>query len=443
MFALEVLEFQSSASSSVDRALVFGTRGRGFESCLACQVSTTKERSVLSGNFRRTGSERMRAYILSIGSELLEGHLTDTNATYLAQELAALGIELLHVIQVGDNRRRIVGALRLGLQDAGLVICTGGVGPTEDDLTREAIAEVADETPEISPDLLKEIESFFAARNLVMPARNAKQAWLIPSVEALANPVGTAPGWFATIDERIIVAMPGVPREMKRMWTEQVVPRLTTRMHDRVYRSTTLKTIGIGESALEDRLSDLVAKENPVVATYAKDDGVHIRVTGYGDTEAEALSVRGLAVDQVMELIGGFVYGDEQVMLPEALLSMLRQNGLQIAVRDLGGGGRFGSLLLESPHAADVVIESIAIPSPDVEVGKSAAQKTGRDDRQLLQMDVQVEAREAPPVYEGSVRVILGGPRSADETFPMRATYAEIQRRSALHAADVLFRVLR
>ena len=139
----------------------------------------------------------MRAYVISIGSELIGGHLTDTNATFLAQELAAQGVELLHVIQVGDDLQRLTSVLATAAAEADLVICTGGIGPTDDDLTREAISALAGETPEIDEATVADIRQFFAQRGLEMPERNAKQAWVIPSVEVLANPIGTAPGWLA------------------------------------------------------------------------------------------------------------------------------------------------------------------------------------------------------------------------------------------------------
>ena len=168
----------------------------------------------------------MRAYVLSIGTELVHGRLTDTNATYLAQELLGAGIELLHVVQTGDDLPRLTNVLRNAAADADLIICTGGVGPTADDLTREAIADLVGETPEIDPEILAGIESFFAARGMKMPVQNGKQAWIIPSAVPLDNPVGTAPGWFVRHGTVTIVAMPGVPREMFRMWQEQAFPRI-------------------------------------------------------------------------------------------------------------------------------------------------------------------------------------------------------------------------
>lgn len=170
----------------------------------------------------------MRAEILSCGTELLLGHITDTNATYLAQSLASLGIDLYFVSQVGDNQGRIVETLRRAWERSDLIIMTGGLGPTEDDLARESISTLLSETMQVDPRLEAELRGMFTARHATMPERNIKQATLIPSAQALPNPRGTAPGWIVEKDGRIIVAMPGVPREMYRMWEHEVVPRLYT-----------------------------------------------------------------------------------------------------------------------------------------------------------------------------------------------------------------------
>ena len=153
----------------------------------------------------------MRAEILSCGTELLLGHITDTNATYLAQSLAALGIDLYFVSQVGDNQGRIVETLQRAWERSDLIIMTGGLGPTEDDLARESISALLGETMQVDPKLEAELRRMFAARTIEMPERNIKQATLIPSAQALPNPRGTAPGWWVEKDKRIIVAMPGVP----------------------------------------------------------------------------------------------------------------------------------------------------------------------------------------------------------------------------------------
>ncbi|MGI8477319.1 MAG: competence/damage-inducible protein A, partial [Thermomicrobiales bacterium] len=300
----------------------------------------------------------MRAHVLSIGSELILGHLTDTNATFLAQELSALGIELLHVTQVGDDRARLAATIRLALIDADVVICTGGVGPTDDDLTREAITDVVGETPQVDPDLVMVVESFFRSRGIDMPERNRKQAWLIPSAEPLPNPVGTAPGWAVRSGDRTIIAMPGVPREMFRMWKEQAVPRITRLAPGRVVRSVTLRTLGIGESAAEQTIDDLVKTPNPVVATYAKDDGVHIRVTAIAATESDAIAQRDATATVVSDRLGRYVYASDDLPLPAVLARLLANRALTIAVSDSGGCGRFASLLASHPNAATILCDA-------------------------------------------------------------------------------------
>ena len=168
----------------------------------------------------------MRGEIVSVGTELLLGHITDTNAAWLAQELSKLGIDCFYVSQLGDNLGRLTDHLRLAWSRSDLIVMSGGVGPTEDDLTREAIAGLLGEEMHVIPELEADLRRFFERRGIQMPERNVKQATRIASARTLANPVGTAPGWFVERDGKIIIAMPGVPGEMFRMWEHEVVPRL-------------------------------------------------------------------------------------------------------------------------------------------------------------------------------------------------------------------------
>jgi nicotinamide-nucleotide amidase len=382
----------------------------------------------------------MRAYILSIGSELMLGHLVDTNAPYLAQELAALGIELLRVVQVGDDRAAIADSIADAASHADLVVCTGGVGPTEDDLTREAMADVVGETPVVDPDLLAAVESIFAGRGLTMPERNKKQAWLIPSAVALPNPVGTAPGWLVRDNGVIMVSMPGVPREMKRMWREHVVPRLREHLPKRAVRSTTIKTIGIGESAAEELLDDLVRRPNPVVATYAKEDGVHVRVTGVAATAAEAERLRDETAADIRTRLNAFVYGEDETTLSEALIRLVGNVAGEMAIVDEGGGGRFAALIAASPEAASVLKVAELRPRGDGAAMDVADEAAGK-----APLGIGIIVNGAPSEQERSdatVEVAIAGRVSALETFPLHATYEDVQRRSALIAADVLHRAL-
>ncbi|HEY0582229.1 MAG TPA: molybdopterin-binding protein, partial [Chloroflexota bacterium] len=212
----------------------------------------------------------MKAEILSIGTELLLGQIVDTNAQFLAQQLPALGLDLYYVSQVGDNLQRLADAFRRGLERSDVIVTSGGLGPTEDDLTREAIAEAFGEPLQIQPDLERDLRAFFQHRGRTMPERNVKQATTIASGTYLPNPIGTAPGWWVERDGKVIISMPGVPHEMHKMWAEQAEPRLARLITGGAIVSRLLKLAGIGESHAEEALGDLTRSTNPTLATYAK-----------------------------------------------------------------------------------------------------------------------------------------------------------------------------
>src|SRR3989442_9571211 len=291
----------------------------------------------------------MRAEILSIGTELLLGQIVDTNAAYLAGRLALLGIDCLHKQTVGDNLGRATDAFRLALSRTDLVVATGGLGPTEDDLTREAIAAALDETPTIDPALEAELRDWFAGRGLAMPERNRKQAWLIPSAQALPNPNGTAPGWDVRRDGKRIVAMPGVPREMTPMWEERVEPTI---VREGVLRWRTLKLLGIGEGAVEEKLDELVRSTSPTVATYAKNDGVHVRVADKAATAAEADARIERMEAEVRARLGDYVWGGDAETPGGVVGRGLVARGWRLAVADALTAGGLPRALPGAPEAA-------------------------------------------------------------------------------------------
>lgn len=403
----------------------------------------------------------MRSAIVSVGSELIDGFVTDTNATFLAQEMVALGIELVGVFQVGDNLDRLVRTLRRAWEDAELIVTTGGIGPTDDDLTRESIAALLDERVAVDQELLRVIERFFGSRGIPMPEQNAKQAWLIPSASVLPNPMGTAPGWFVQKDAHVIVSMPGVPREMMRMWREQAVPRLLPYLGDRVVKSVTLKTIGIGESAAERMIADIIRRGFPIVATYAKDDGVHIRVTASAPRREEAEDAVRRTEFEVRDVMQHHIYGTEEVSLGAAILAPLMDSGKTLAISEAGAGGRTSSLLAEEP-AADVSFHGGLERSFDHVAGQHGIDPTDED------AHIRVASREAAAIrseqhadYGLGVAVRLTTDPSPDRTagdvalcltdgsamlerqHRVRAVPPEIRRRAALWAAEFLWNGLR
>src|SRR4051794_5633954 len=225
------------------------------------------------------------AELLSIGTELTVGETRDTNAGDLARELTRQGVVVERITALPDDLAAVTGAFADSLARSDLVVSTGGLGPTPDDLTREAIAAVVGETPAVDPELDRWLRELFERRNLPFAEANRKQAWLLRSARAIPNENGTAPGWWVEQPAgRVIVALPGPPREMRPMWDRWVVPRLLERGLGRPIASTTLRLTGIGESAIADRLGDLLAAgRRPTVATYARVDAVDIRIWNHAD----------------------------------------------------------------------------------------------------------------------------------------------------------------
>ncbi len=309
----------------------------------------------------------MRAEILSCGTELLLGHITDTNATYLAQSLAALGIDLYFVSQVGDNQGRIVETLQRAWERSNLVIMTGGLGPTEDDLARESISALLGETMRVDPVLEAELRGLFATRNAVMPERNIKQATLIPSAQAIPNPLGTAPGWWVEKDGHIIVAMPGVPREMYRMWEQEAIPRLSPYTGGLIF-TRILRVWGLGESAVEERLDGLIHSDNPTLATYAKSDAVDVRITAKAETREIAEREVAEMENRAREVLRHHVFGIDKDTLQSVIGKYLTERRRTLAVMESLTGGLLASTLTDVPDSSNYFIGSLVAYGTELKV---------------------------------------------------------------------------
>ncbi len=371
----------------------------------------------------RPDAETTTAEILSIGNEILLGEIVDTNANFLAAELARQGTALRQVRELPDDRARIASAFEETWSQAGLAIATGGLGPTHDDLTREGLADALGEELALDPSLEAGLRQRMGGS---MPAMNLRQATLIPSAVALANPIGSAPGWWAERDGRVAVLMPGVPSEMRRMWAEQVVPRLSQRFTLRPLHMRTLKTFGIGESALAQKLGSLLATVDPDAGVYAGDDGVHVRFS----TRGEVALLESL-VTQARALLGNDVYGLDDETLPHLALSRLAGAGVRtLATQESGTDAALLSILgaqLVSPGMAAFVGGSLSVPpqvSVDALLSLSLAEQGGRG-RSLVSVSLSGSIVSIPP---RDVRIHGSGPQRL--------------RRAAFAALDVVRRVL-
>lgn len=294
----------------------------------------------------------MRAEILSIGTELMLGEIVDTNAAWIAARLPQFGIDLLYVSQVGDNPARLREVVARAWGRADLVIATGGLGPTEDDITRETVAAVLGEPLAVDPEQARAVRAWFEGRGRPFEERNLKQAMLIASARALANPRGTAPGWWVERDGRVLVLMPGVPPEMFHMWETQVAPELERRA-DSVLVTRTLKTVGLGEGAVDARLGPLLAGTNPSIGIYARTDGVHARIAAKARTREEARRLIAPVEAEARRLLGPIVWGVDDETLAGAVGRLLRERGLTLAVMESATGGALADAITSVEGASD------------------------------------------------------------------------------------------
>jgi len=291
-------------------------------------------------------TQTRRAEVVSVGTELLLGQITDTNATYICQRLAECGIPVYFRQTVGDNFHRVQEAFRLAWSRAELVVFTGGLGPTEDDLTKEAVAAALGAELVEDRDSLAHLEQFFARRGRTMTPNQRRQALIPRGALAIPNRWGTAPGVFWEVDGRVVVMVPGVPREMRGMVDEFVLPELRRRgwVGQDTIRSRVLRTVGIGEGQLEEMVRDLIHTTNPTVAPLAHLGEVHLRITARGTPE-EVSRLLDETEARLRERLGDAVYGVDDETLDEVVARLLRDSGLRVAVAESCTGGLVGERL--------------------------------------------------------------------------------------------------
>ena len=313
----------------------------------------------------------MHAEILSIGTELLMGELVDTNSSYLASELAKLGIEVRWVTKVGDDPERLFEAIERGLGRSDVTLTSGGLGPTSDDLTRETIARVCGEEMAVQDDLLEHLKGLFAGRGFPMPETNVKQATLIPSAVAIDNPMGTAPGWWVEREGRVIVAMPGPPREIQRMWEHEVAPRLKERNEGVAIATRNLKTFGISEGGLDEMLTPLFESENPSLGIYSKQDGIHLRAIATAPTEEEAQSLIEPMEVEIRRIVGDrngdIIWGVDDETPESRVIDRLKAHGMTLAIADTFTGGVLTARLSEVGGSSEVLAGSLVASRKSLE----------------------------------------------------------------------------
>ncbi|MCU0496966.1 MAG: CinA family nicotinamide mononucleotide deamidase-related protein [Anaerolineae bacterium] len=353
----------------------------------------------------------INAEIIAIGTEILLGEITDTNSVFIARQLRDIGVNLYFMTSVGDNRGRIADSIRVAMERADIVITCGGLGPTIDDMTRQAVADATECELVFHQRLLDQIAARFSSFKVQMSENNKRQAYLPADAIVIENPVGTAPSFIVEHQGKLVISLPGVPREMKYLMNESVIPYLRQRYQLGIIKARILKTAGIGESMLDEAIgTELLEASNPTVGLAAHNGQVDVRITAKADS-LEAAQVMIAETEQVlMGRIGEYVYGYDDDVLEKVLVQALKEQGKMLAVIEAGIRGAItGAIqpvdgsILKMTHVYDHpenVREWLQV-STDLsmrELSIAAAQRL----RQDSQTEVSIAVVSLPEVEEGA-----------------------------------------
>jgi nicotinamide-nucleotide amidase len=314
----------------------------------------------------------MRCSVVAIGTELLLGQIVDTNSSWLGEQLAAAGIDSLFQVKVGDNLGRIVATLKSTLNEADAVIICGGLGPTHDDITREAIAEIMGVELELNDEVALVIEEMFTARGRKMPQNNLRQAMVPRGAKIIEQRRGTAPGLICPVGDKVMYAVPGVPFELFEMFERAILPDLLMRSGEAsVIKSRVLRTWGESESGLNERLVEVIDElekvGNPTLAFLASGwEGIKVRLTAKAHTAQEAIALIDVWDAKVRAKVGDLVFGVDQQTMESVLFDILREKKLTLGVAESVTGGLVAGRLTAVVGASDVFRGGIVSYASDV-----------------------------------------------------------------------------
>jgi len=290
----------------------------------------------------------VKAEIIPTGTEILLGNIVDTNSSFLANQLSLLGIDLYFISAVGDNKERLLHTLRQAWARADLIITTGGLGPTQGDITREAIAELLGEELKVDEKLWQELRALFSHYHEKIPQGNVKQATIIPSAQVIRNSLGTAPGWWIEKDNHIIVAMPGPPDEMQLMWEESILPRLRQKATGTTIVSKIIKTFGLAEAKIDELLTPFLSLSNPTLATYIKPDGIYLRITAKAQEAPEAERMIAQREADIRDILAPYIWGADEDTLDSVVGALLKVNKLNLATMESFTDGLLSNTIASS-----------------------------------------------------------------------------------------------
>jgi nicotinamide-nucleotide amidase len=319
--------------------------------------------------------------IITIGTELLLGEITDTNSTYIARTLRDHGIDIYRITTIGDNTRRIAAAIKEALVRSDIIITTGGLGPTVDDPTRQAVADATERDLVFLDELWEQILDRFKVYGRVPTKNNRRQAMIPEGALPISNPVGTAPCFIVEVGSSYVISLPGVPKEMEHILHHSIIPFLKNKFHleSQIIKATVLHSAAIGESMIDQIISDLEEQSNPTVGLLAHPGQVDIRVTAKASSETEAIEMIKPLLDELHHRLGDNIYGKDEDTLEGLIADILEENRLELGIIEYGLNGRLGERV-QKAQARKIKTRQLEAPLNDLEMLKSQVDQLFRKD---------------------------------------------------------------
>ncbi|SMB96277.1 nicotinamide-nucleotide amidase [Desulfonispora thiosulfatigenes DSM 11270] len=371
----------------------------------------------------------MRCEIITVGTELLLGDTIDTNSAYIAQELAKVGVDVFFQSKVGDNSTRLKEVIKIAQKRADLLIFTGGLGPTEDDITKQVLAEVLEVSLYEDENDLRRLQKYFAERNLVMSANNRKQVLIPEGAKVLENKIGTASGVLLTKEEKNYILLPGPPSEMKYIFSNHVIKWLESlNLNNEHIMSENLKFIGISESRLENELIDLMHNQtNPTLALYVKKGEIHCRVTAKVQNKNEFLNLIAPIKNEILKRVGEYYYGSDELKLEEAVGKLLLERNLKLVTAESCTGGLIAQNITQVPGSSEYFLGGV------VSYSNTIKENILKVDAEILNTVGAVSEQTAIAMAKGALDLLgadiavsttgIAGPGGATAEKPIGLTY--------------------
>ncbi len=409
----------------------------------------------------------MRAEIICVGTELLLGDIINTNASWLARELATVGVSVYKHLVVGDNHNRLIVAIKNALEDNDVVICTGGLGPTQDDMTKEALAQACQLDMAQNPEALSWLEERFNRNGYRLTENNYRQALFPEGAIPLYNPNGSAPGCKLEYDNKVIYLLPGPPREMQPMFYEFIKPYLESKS-DGVLRSVNMRIIGVGESSAEEMAKEIINKQsNPTIAPYAHFGELSFRITAKAEDEKKAYDLIKPVINDIEKIFGDNIYGFDDDTLEAVVIKELQNKRLTFAIAESCTGGLLSSYIVNVPGSSSVFKEGVITYSNESKIRRLGVNEETLKSHGAVSKEVAKEMAigiaKTAKADIGIATTGIAGPGGGTATKPVGLVYTAIyynncvtveehqfnssregvRRRSALRLLDMLRRKLK